>query len=90
MSSNETSIAGQDDVTRQETTMDLIGEKAKKTANFAAHYAAEQGQVAARHYVAEPAKDLLTMMKEYAREKPDVAACWCFGVGMLIGWKLKP
>ncbi|TWU01712.1 hypothetical protein [Neorhodopirellula pilleata] len=72
------------------STLDTIGDTARVTAERAATYAAQQGQVAARHYVAEPAKDLLTLMKEYAREKPDVAACWCFGLGILVGWKLKP
>ena len=70
--------------------MDTIGDAAKDTAERAANYAAQQGQVAAKHYVAEPAKDLVSLMKEYAREKPDVAACWCFGLGILVGWKLKP
>lgn len=38
----------------------------------------------------QPATDLVDYLKEYAREKPDVAALWCFGVGFVIGWKLKP
>ncbi|MCA9024324.1 MAG: hypothetical protein KDA86_03835 [Planctomycetaceae bacterium] len=38
----------------------------------------------------QPSKDLVQYMKDYAREKPDVAALWCFGVGFVIGWKLKP
>lgn len=72
------------------STLDAISDTAKETAGRAANYAAQQGQVAAKHYVSEPAQDLLTLMKEYAREKPDVAACWCFGLGILVGWKLKP
>ncbi len=78
------------DSAKVQSTASAIGETAKDAAGRAASYAAEQGQVAAHHYVAEPAKDLLTLMKEYAREKPDVAACWCFGLGILVGWKLKP
>jgi len=35
-------------------------------------------------------RDLVEYMKEYAREKPEVAALWCFGIGFIIGWKLKP
>ena len=46
-------------------------------------------QHASQHFVAEPAKDLLTIFKDYANEKPDVAAVWCFGLGVLIGWKLR-
>jgi len=35
-------------------------------------------------------QDLVEYLKEYAREKPEVAALWCFGIGFLVGWKLKP
>ena len=27
---------------------------------------------------------------EYARENPASAALWCFGVGFVLGWRLKP
>jgi hypothetical protein len=36
-----------------------------------------------------PAKDLANYLREYAREKPEVAALWCFGIGFVLGWKLK-
>ncbi len=29
-------------------------------------------------------------LRKYAQEKPDVVALWCFGLGFVIGWKLKP
>jgi len=35
-------------------------------------------------------QDLVEYLKEYAREKPEVAALWCFGLGFIVGWKLKP
>ena len=35
-------------------------------------------------------EDLTDYLKAYAREKPDVAALWCFGIGFVLGWKLKP
>jgi hypothetical protein len=38
----------------------------------------------------KPAEDMLEYLKDYAREKPDVAALWCFGIGFVLGWKLKP
>jgi len=38
----------------------------------------------------EPGKDIVTYFKAYAKEKPEVAALWCFGVGFVLGWKLKP
>jgi hypothetical protein len=38
----------------------------------------------------QPAQDILEYLRDYAREKPDVAALWCFGIGFVLGWKLKP
>lgn len=38
---------------------------------------------------AEVARDVVDYLKEYAREKPEVAALWCFGIGFILGWKLK-
>ena len=37
-----------------------------------------------------PGQDFAQYLKEYARERPEVAALWCFGVGFILGWKLKP
>ncbi len=42
------------------------------------------------HFVTEPAKDLLSLAKDYAREHPEVAAAWAFGLGMIVGWRIKP
>ena len=38
----------------------------------------------------QPSQDFVQYLKAYAREKPDVAALWCFGIGFVVGWKLKP
>jgi hypothetical protein len=38
----------------------------------------------------QPGQDIVDYLKAYAREKPDVAALWCLGVGFILGWKLKP
>lgn len=38
----------------------------------------------------EELPDLATYVTTYARQRPDVAALWCFGVGFVLGWKLKP
>ncbi|HEY1068844.1 MAG TPA: hypothetical protein VGE52_22175 [Pirellulales bacterium] len=42
----------------------------------------------------EEGKDLLndavTYLREYAQEKPETLALWCFGIGFVLGWKLKP
>ncbi len=37
-----------------------------------------------------PANDLVEYLKDYARQRPEVAARWCFGIGFVLGWKLKP
>jgi len=37
-----------------------------------------------------PSTDLVEYCKEYARQKPEMAALWCFGIGFVLGWKLKP
>ena len=38
----------------------------------------------------QPGQDLVRYLTEYARERPDVAALWCLGLGFILGWKLKP
>jgi hypothetical protein len=38
----------------------------------------------------QPLDDALDYLREYARQKPEMAALWCFGVGFVLGWKLKP
>jgi len=35
-------------------------------------------------------EDMLSQFRDFAREKPDVAMLWCFGIGFVLGWKLKP
>ena len=49
-----------------------------------------KAQVAPLRENAEPDHGLLDHLKEYAREKPEVAALWCLGIGFILGWKLKP
>lgn len=38
----------------------------------------------------QPAQDLVDYAKAYAKERPEVVAMWCFGIGFIVGWKLKP
>ncbi len=38
----------------------------------------------------QPCNDMLEALTIIAREKPDVAALWCFGIGFVLGWKVKP
>lgn len=37
-----------------------------------------------------PLDDAVNYLRCYAREKPEMAALWCFGIGFVLGWKLKP
>lgn len=50
-------------------------------------------QVASRRSVPEqdlhPVEDLLEYFHEYTRQKPEVVALWSFGIGFVLGWKLK-
>ena len=38
----------------------------------------------------KPARDLVQYLREYTRERPEVVALWCLGIGIILGWKLKP
>jgi len=45
------------------------------------------------HQTAErlrPTSDMVEYFRQYARERPEVVALWCFGIGFVLGWKLKP
>jgi hypothetical protein len=37
-----------------------------------------------------PLDDFLSYVREYTRERPEVVAIACFGIGFVLGWKLKP
>lgn len=50
-------------------------------------YAAEPS---AADYELHPIEDVMTYLREYARERPEVVALTCFAVGFILGWKLKP
>ncbi|MCA8996049.1 MAG: hypothetical protein KDA80_03670 [Planctomycetaceae bacterium] len=40
--------------------------------------------------LSHPLECAVDTLKAHMREKPEVAALWCFGVGFVLGWKLKP
>jgi len=42
------------------------------------------------HGQTRPLDDALCYLRDYARENPEIAALWCFGIGFVLGWKLKP
>ncbi len=62
------------------------GEQLSMVANSAKDTALQYGS----HYVTEPAKELFGLLQDYAKSRPDVAAAWCFGLGLFLGWKLRP
>jgi hypothetical protein len=35
-------------------------------------------------------EDLVTYIRRYAQEQPENFAMACFGIGFVLGWKLKP
>ena len=41
------------------------------------------------HYVAEPARDIVGLLQDYSKSRPEVAAAWCFALGFFVGWKLR-
>lgn len=38
----------------------------------------------------QPVRTLLESAREYARANPEAAAFWCFGIGFVVAWRLKP
>jgi len=34
--------------------------------------------------------DLVKHLHMFAEENPSGAALWCFGIGFVLGWRLKP
>jgi hypothetical protein len=38
----------------------------------------------------QPFDDVLDYLRTYARERPETFALTCFGVGFILGWRLKP
>lgn len=33
---------------------------------------------------------LVEHLKQFCQENPGTAAAWCFGIGFVLGWRLKP
>ena len=46
------------------------------------------GIVANKNFTASEAG--FALFKQYAQERPEVVALWAFGIGFMLGWKLKP
>jgi hypothetical protein len=58
--------------------------------DFLQHDVSSPSASMSRDFELHPKQDLTEYLREYAREKPEVVALWCFGVGFILGWKLKP
>ncbi len=37
-----------------------------------------------------PAEDLVRCTREFARQRPEIAALACLCAGFILGWRLKP
>jgi len=62
----------------------------REMANDAAESLAAGCRDCTEYFVTEPAKDLVSLAKDYAKEKPEVTCFWAFGIGLILGWKIKP
>ena len=40
--------------------------------------------------LSDAAQDALSIFQDYAKDRPDVVAFTCLGIGFILGWKLKP
>jgi hypothetical protein len=38
----------------------------------------------------QTANELMHYLRQFAEENPTSAALWCFGIGFVLGWKMKP
>lgn len=38
----------------------------------------------------KPFDDLIRYVRVYAQERPEMFALTCFGIGFILGWRLKP
>ncbi|HVT30404.1 MAG TPA: hypothetical protein VHE81_20505 [Lacipirellulaceae bacterium] len=59
-----------------------------QTANERSHI--RQRSDFGEHRPTKLGRDVTEYLKEYARDNPGTAALWCFGIGFILGWKLKP
>ena len=39
--------------------------------------------------LSQTTKSACEHFREYGRERPEIVALWCFGIGFVLGWKLK-
>jgi hypothetical protein len=69
---------------------DIEEKKMSRTPSASQSRSAVAGRRSGTGIEPRPTQDVLDYVRDYAREKPEVAALWCFGIGFILGWKLKP
>jgi hypothetical protein len=57
--------------------------------NMGQDYGASWGQDFGGHEQS-PSEAAVDFIRDYSRERPEVVALWAFGLGFVLGWKLKP
>ena len=53
-------------------------------------YEAEPNSRHQAEHELRPFDDVVSYLREYVRENPEMAALTCIGIGFILGWKLKP
>jgi len=66
----------------------MANSTAKHKSNNSLHKASDQIEQLMEDPM-EVGRDVVDYLREYAKENPESAALWCFGIGFVLGWKLK-
>jgi hypothetical protein len=61
----------------------------RETATSAKHRSSDAAERAGEEAL-KATETAIEFFREYARQRPEVVALWAFGVGFVLGWKLKP
>jgi hypothetical protein len=40
--------------------------------------------------IEEPMEEMMALLRKYARQRPEMTALACFGIGFVLGWRLRP
>jgi hypothetical protein len=52
------------------------------------HYEHPRAEIAADHELTAT-EAAWALLRQYAKERPEVVALWSFGLGFVLGWKLR-
>ena len=75
---------------KPEGVEDMSQNTSRQTASYQESNRAAQLNEERRTTAAEAAEAAVMCLKQYARERPEFVALWTFGIGFVVGWKLKP